>query len=165
MGLPTGFTASFRHPSAVTWCSPQATDGSLFPHLAPWAADGLTWLAPWNGGRFLLWCQGTSSPSFCRSMSAGLFLSHFLTPLQLQLCSFASFLYLYPRGTATIADGLILSSSGSFLELAGMGSVEQWGSFCWLLSEATAVAPSSYQNLLCKPKTGTQLTNVKQRKT
>ena len=91
-----------------------------------------------SGCRKILLCsRSTLCPPAKTWVSAGLFLSHFLTPFPSRCC--AAF-FLLPRGTLSITHDSALASSGSFLEPSGAGCNLTWGG-CWaLLTEATPVA-------------------------
>ncbi|KAM9616085.1 uncharacterized protein ACIBXB_020459 [Morphnus guianensis] len=96
-------------------------------------------------------CSGawsiSSPPSALTWGAAGLFLSHVLTPLSLAAVSVPQQLF-FPLLRSVIPEvlplslmGSALSSSGSVLEPAGIGSVGHGGSFWHLLTESTPVAP------------------------
>jgi len=55
--------------------------------------------------------------------------------------------YVTPDALPPSLMGLSMASSGSILELPGIGSIGHRGSFSQLLTQATPVAPSCYQNL------------------
>jgi len=58
--------------------------------------------------------------------------------------------YVIPEVLPPLLMGLALASSGSVLELAGVGCIGHGGSFWQLLTEATLVALCS-KTLPCKP--------------
>ena len=55
--------------------------------------------------------------------------------------------YVIPEAPPPSLMGSALTSGGSVLEPAGIGSIRHRGSFWQLLREATSVAPTCYQNL------------------
>ncbi|XP_049649850.1 uncharacterized protein LOC126035357 [Accipiter gentilis] len=107
---------------------------------------------------FTTGCRGISAlvpgappppPSSLTWVSAGLFLSHILTPLfRLLLRSrfFPLLKYVIPEALPPSLIGSALASGGSFLELAGTGSIGHVGSFWRLLTEATQLPKPCHAN-------------------
>jgi len=85
-GSPCGHS-SFEHPPALAWGAPQFAGGYQVCHEPPWAAGGLpAFIMVLTTG-----CRGISAPvpeshpppsSSLTLISAGLLLSHILTPVQ-----------------------------------------------------------------------------------
>jgi len=151
--------ASFRHPPAPPW----AAGGYLLVDLPGlqvniWSTMDLHGLQgdslPHHG--LLHGCRGISAlmsatppppPSSLTLVSVELFLCHILTPLlrtELHCCAagfFPLLKYVIPEALPPSPPGSGLTSSGSVLEMAGIGSIGHGGSFSQLLTEATPVAP------------------------
>lgn len=164
-----GFPQGLQPPSDIHLLWPGVLHRLQVGLCSPMELHGLQvdspWSAPWNEGKSLLRHQGTSSPSFCALCLQGCF-SHIFSLLFRCSCAgfLPSFKYVIPDVLPPLLMGLIFSSGGSVLELPVIGSVDHQRNFCWLLSEAPAVASPATKILSCKSKTGPQLTDVKQRK-
>jgi len=154
-GFPRGHRFLQASTCSSTGSLPRATGGDLLHRGLPWAAGGQP-ASPWSSPQG---CRGKTSapvpgsppppPSSLTLVSAGLFLSHCLTPLCRLLFHhrfFPLLNYVITEALPPSLMGWALASSGSVLEPAGTGSVGHGRSFLKLLTEATPVAP-----LLPKP--------------
>jgi len=164
---PHRVTASFRHPPALAWgpfhglqmdiCSTMdlhGLHGDNLPHHG---------LHHELQGKTL--CSGIlrappPPPSSLTLVSAELFLSCILTPLLGCSCHCEGgggrslLKYVITEALPPLLMALALSSGGSLLEPAGIGSVRHRGSFQQLLTEATPVAPPT-RTLPRRPNTST----------
>jgi len=124
--------------------------------------DSLPWSSSRAAGeKSLLWHLSTSSPSFftalgvCRVVSFTLSQSSLSTAISLQV--FPLLRYVITEALPPMLIGLVLASSGSVLEPAGIGSIRYGESFSQLLTEATPVAPPTTKTLPRKPTTGRKI--------
>jgi len=119
-------------------------------------------------------CRGISTlvpgappppPSSLTLVSAGLLLSHILSPLSGYSSAGSPtplpllLKYVIAEVLPPLLMGLALASSGSVFEPAGIGSIRHGGSFLQLLTEATPVSPSATKTL--QRKSNTVLDKVK----
>jgi len=162
MWAPHGVTASFGHSLLQRGVLPGLQVGICSPVGLHSCRDSLPspWSAPWAAGNLCSGAWSTSCPPSALILgSAELFLLHILTHLlTLLLCSsfFPLLKTAIPELLGPSLMGSALASSGSVLELAGIGSVGHGRSFWQLLTEATPAA-SCYQNLATQTQYGNRI--------
>jgi len=151
VGFPQGHSFLQASTYSCVGSLPRATSGYLLHHGPPWAAGGQTaslryFSTGCKGGLSALVSQAFPPPSFftdlgvCRAVSftsshsslSNAFLPQFFLPL---------LKYVIPEALPPSLIGLALASSGSVLELAGIGFIRHGESFSQLLTEATPIAP------------------------
>ena len=138
MGFPRGHSL----PWASTCSRVGSSLGCRWISAPPWTSMDYRWTACLTMV-FTTGCRGISAPVPGASPpppasqtlgSAGLFLSHVLTPLSgchfCAPCNFFSLLkYVIPEALLPLLMGLALASSGSVLEPAGIGTIGHRGNF------------------------------------
>lgn len=119
------------HPPALAWAPSQAAGRSLLHHELPWAA-----------GESQVWhlLPTPVSPTW---VSAGLLLSHLITPLSGCHCTadFPLLKHIISEVLPPSLTGSVLASSGCILQPAGIGSVGHEGTFWQLLTENPLYSP------------------------
>jgi len=131
MGSSTGY----RWISAPLWTSMGCRGTACFTMIFSSGCRGIS--APAPGAP-------TPPPSSQTLVSGEWFLSHILTPLYCCCCAaclFPLFKYVITEALLPSLMGSALASGGSVLEVAGIGSIRNGGSFRQLLTESTPIAP------------------------